>query len=140
MALNPRIKQIELGIHEMKSYTIYPLSMAGEFKISDIISKAAIKISEVADDPKANDAAVVKASIEVIKNNLSTVLEMVTKKDDRPDLEEIDNVQFSELAELIFDMNFSGAIKNFQSLVQRVKGLFLSTGQSQSSSEDQVTE
>jgi hypothetical protein len=139
MALNPRISKIELGIEELQSYTIYPLSMAGEFQLSDIISKAALEVSKVSESG-GGDVEIIKTSIEVIKNNIFKIVEMVTKEDNRPNLNEIDNVQFSELAELIFEMNFSGAIKNFQSLVKRVKVLFPSTGQSQLSSETPVTD
>lgn len=141
MALNPRIKKIELGLDEMTEYTIYPLSMASQFEISDIISKAADKIAGVTDGSgdMGTDIAVVQASIEVIKNNLGIILEKVTKKDNRPKLDDLDNVQFSELAELIFDVNYAGTIKNFQSLVQKIKNLFPSTGQSQQSSESPVT-
>jgi len=138
MSLNPRITQIELGIEEMKPYTIYPLSLAGEFKVSDIIAKAASRISEISDN--GNEVVIIKESIGVIKENLVIILEMVTKKTNRPNLEEIDNVQFSELAELIFEMNFTGAVKNVQSLIKRTKDLFLSTGQSQQSSEAPATE
>jgi hypothetical protein len=138
MSLNPRIKVIELGIEEMSEYKIYPLSMADEFKLSDIISKAAGTITEMSDG--ASEVAVVQASIDVIKANLGIILDMVTKKTNRPKIDDIDNEQFSELAELIFDVNFAGTIKNFQSLVKKVKGMFPSTGLSQSSSETPVTE
>ena len=46
MGLNPKIKTIELGIEELHTYTIYPLSMADEFKLFDTISDVAEKISE----------------------------------------------------------------------------------------------
>ena len=137
MALNPRIKSIEVGIEELKTHAIYPLSLAGEFKLSDIISKAAADVAKGSD---TSDIFMMQTAIEAIKVNLGTILEMVTKKNDRPDLNDMDNVQFSELADLIFEMNFAGAIKNFQSLVAKMKGMFLSTGQSPSSSEQQVTE
>jgi len=142
MALNPRIKKIELGIEDLVEYTIYPLSMASQFEISDIISKAADQISQISEgvsDDTAN-VAIIQASIEIIKNNLDIIIEKVTKEGNRPDLNALDNVQFSELAELIFDVNFAGTIKNFQGLVQKAKSLFLSIGPSQPSSESPVIE
>lgn len=140
MSLNPRIKSIELGISELQSFTIYPLSLASEFRVSEIISKAAGKVADVTDSADGSEVLIFQAAIEVIKDNLGIVVELVTKKDNRPTLDEIDNVQFSEFAELIFEMNFAGTIKNFQSLVQKIKGMFPSTGLSQSSSEIAATE
>ena len=142
MSLNPRIQKIELGIEEMQFYTIYPLSLAKEFQVSDIISEAVVKIAEITEEggDDGNEATVIRVAIDIIKDNLEAVLEMVTKKDNRPKLDEIDNVQFSEIAELIFEINFTGAIKNFQGLVRNIKGMFQSTGPSPSLSETPVTE
>lgn len=139
MALNPRIQKIELGIMDMKEFTIYPLSLASEFKVSDIIAKAADAIADLPEGP-GSEVTVVQVALEHIKENLGGILEMITKEDNRPVLDEIDNVQFSELAELIFDMNFTGAVKNFQGLIVKIKGLFPSTGPSPSLSETPVTE
>lgn len=137
MALNPRIKQIELGIEELNTYVLYPLSMADEFRISDIISKAAAKFNFEED---SNDVETVQLVIGVIKDNIGIILEMITKKDNRPKLSELDNVQFTELVDLIFQVNFENSIKNFQSLVARVKTMFLPTRPTQPSSEEQVTD
>jgi len=137
MALNPRIKELDLGVEELTTYKIFPLSMADEFKISDIIAKA---MAEIANVEGGGDVVLINKVLAVIKDNLGTIIEMVTKKDNRPKMDDMDNVQFSELAELIFDVNFAGAIKNFRSLVDKVKSLFQSTGQSQPSSETPVIE
>ncbi len=137
MSLNPRIKELDLGVEELTTYKIFPLSMADEFKISDIIAKA---MAEIANVEGGGDVVIINKVLAVIKDNLGTIIEMVTKKDNRPKMDDMDNVQFSELAELIFDVNFAGAIKNFRSLVDKVKSLFQSTGQSQPSLETPVTE
>ncbi len=135
MGLNPRIKTIELGTKELTSYTIYPLSMADEFKISEIISKVAKEAVSLEDDVQ-----MVNLALNTIKENIGSILEMTTKKDNRPKLDEIDNVQFSELVELIFEINFETSIKNFQSLVTKVKGMFQSTRPSQQSLDLQATD
>jgi hypothetical protein len=133
MAFNPRIKSIDLGTQELISYTIYPLSMADEFRISDIITKIANEVLEMENKGASSDAALGKLALEVIKDNIGTLLKMTTKANNRPELAQIDNVKFSELVELIFEMNFETSIKNFQSLVERIKGMFQPTRQSQQS-------
>ena len=130
MALNPRIRKIEVGIDELKEYTLYPLSMADEFRISDIISKAATEFNS---QETSTDVATVQLVIAVIKENIGTILKMITKEDNRPDLAELDNVQFSELVDIIFEVNFENSIKNFQGLVTKIKNMFQPTGTSQKS-------
>jgi|GEM_PF-5576943 hypothetical protein len=131
MGLNPKIKTIELGIEELHTYTIYPLSMADEFKLFDTISDVAEKISGITDDSDDSETTTVVLTIfDVLKENISTVLQMVTKEANRPEMSDIDNEQFTELLELIFDMNFTGSVKNFQSLVGKVKNMFPQTRQS----------
>lgn len=137
MSLNPRIKTIELGISELKEYTIYPLSMADEFKLIDKITDAASRIAQAS---SGTDVELVGTALGLIKENIEPILEYVTKADNRPSMEELDNIQFSELVELIYDMNFGAAAKNFQSLSGKIKKLFPSTGQSQGSFAPPATE
>lgn len=137
MSLNPRIKTIELGISELKEYTIYPMSMADEFKLIDKITSAASRLAQASNGV---DAELVGTGLGIIKENIEPILEYVTKKDNRPSMDELDNIQFSELVELIYDMNFGAAVKNFQSLAGKIKKLFPSTGQSQGSLDQPATE
>ena len=130
MSLNPRIKTISLGIHEIKEYTIYPLSMADEFKLIDRITNAAGTLAAATD---SSDMELVGTGIGLIKENIEPILELVTKEDNRPTLDDIDNVQFTELIDLIYEINFGGAAKNVQSLVGKIKNLFPSTRPSQGS-------
>ena len=139
MGLNPRIKTIELGIEELTEYRIYPLSMADEFRISEIISSVAKDVVALEEKGESSDTQLVQLGLNVIKDNIGTILEMTTKKDNRPKLTEIDNVQFSELTELIFEINFEGTIKNFQGLVKKIKSMFPQTRPSQPSLDFPVT-
>lgn len=141
MGLNPKIKTIELGIEELHTYTIYPLSMADEFKLFDTISDIAEKISGITDESTETETTTVVLTVfDVLKENITEVLKMVTKKDNRPELNDIDNEQFTELLEMIFDMNFTGSVKNFQSLVGKIKNMFPQTRRSAQSSNTQPTE
>lgn len=140
MALNPRIKEIELGTEELTAYKIYPLSMSDEFRISEIISKVAKEVVALEDTGSSSDAQMVQLALTTIKENIDIILEMTTKENNRPKLTEIDNVQFSELVELIFEINFETSIKNFQGLVAKVKGMFQPTRPLQQSLDLPVTD
>lgn len=137
MSLNPRIKTISLGIHEINEYTIYPLSMADEFKLIDRITNAAAVLAGVSD---ADDVTLVGTGLGLIKENIEPIIELVTKEDNRPTLADIDNVQFTELVDLIYDVNFGSAVKNAQSLIEKIKNLFQPMRPSQESFDLQATE
>ena len=136
MSVNPRIATVELGIRKVASYKIYPLSMADQFRLTDKIAKAA----QVFDAAGAGETEAVKVGIDFVKDNLESILEMVTEEKNRPTMEELDNVQFSELVDLIFETNYAGTIKNFKLLAVKAKGLFQSTKQQPTLLEEAVTD
>ncbi len=130
MSTNPRIQSIDLGTRELKSFRIFPLSMADQFRLTDAISKVADEYQESQVDPELpeeeENAATNSAKIVLrfLQENIGSVLSMVTEESNRPSLSDIDNVQLSELVELLYSMNYENTIKNFQGFIKKVKDLF----------------
>jgi len=139
--LNPRTKTFEFGLRELKSCVIYPLSMADQFRLTNAISKAAeqyqeatlpgnITLEEVENEDTPDTVSnAAKTVVNFLQENVETILVMVTDEKDRPTMDEMDNVQLAELVEIIFDNNYANTIKNFQSLIEKARGLFPSMRQ-----------
>ena len=128
--LNPKIRKLEIGIRELKEVTIYPLSMGNQITATNLISEILASImpedepegSVVKKDP-TTDLTLVTGIIKAIENNLPKILEFVSDEGEVT-VDNLDNEQFSRLAEIIYEANYEGAIKNLQALYSRAKSLF----------------
>lgn len=154
MGLNPKSKQLEIGVRTSQIISIFPMSMADELKFTSVIADAFQKykilsiktpdwdkISEGDDILAAMDDAqktdyiqqeAVVFIITAIKDNLIEVLNMVCEE--KVTLDDITNEQFAELCELIYEMNFAGAVGKFMGLWKKIKSTFPQTKPSPKSS------
>ena len=135
--MNPQIRSTEIGVRDIKKITIFPLSMADQFKLSEIISNAITEYSETEED---SDIDIFKKIMEVIRGNLIIILELVTDEKEDISLDDITNDQFVELCDIIYSVNFDSAIVKFQSLFNNAKKAFPSKRQFQKSSSTPVTD
>ena len=138
--LNPQIHVFSIGVRELRDITIFPLSVADQFKLSDIIADAADKLAKKhvnVNTMKNKDF--VKLFIDLFRENANKIIRLAT--DDRiatkewDYLAEMTNFQLVTLGEMIYDMNFESAAKNFMGLLDRAKSLFLSRKSSQESAD-----
>jgi len=137
--INPQVKEVEIGVRDLRNIKIYPLSMGDQFKMTEMISSALIQFSE--GSKETSDVAFVTFVIDLIKQNLVKILNMVTDEPGDKLVDDMTNSQAVEVVEIIFDVNFESVVKNSQSLIEKVKKLFPSMGQSrQSASTTQDTE
>jgi hypothetical protein len=137
--LNPQVVDIEIGIRTLRKKKIYPLSMADQLELSDLIAQAlnAFFSRETGESEEQQNMALVAFIIDLIKQNLKRILEMVTDvKEDENLLKEITNLQASEIANIIYEVNYESAVKNLKDLFEKVKGLFNSERLSQLSAND----
>lgn len=134
--LNPRIKHIEIGTRKIRKIPIYPMSMHDEMEFAGIIKETLS--SFLKENSQVTEQAIISMSIDLITENLSKILELITDQEDDVSMKDIDNTQFAEIAGLIFDMNFGNEdlVKNVQSLSGKIKNLFQSGRQSLTSVKD----
>jgi hypothetical protein len=116
--LNPNIKKVEIGVKELKEITIYPLSLADEIELTDVISKG---FSLLSDEDSGNDRKLVMVVMNFIVQNLPKVLEYITEEKPEEVLADITNDQAFEIALIVFQVNFERSIKNFKDLVEKSK-------------------
>ncbi len=133
--LNPQIVEVEIGIRSLRKITIYPLSVTDQFKMSDLITKALQKFflrgtSKKVDKKKLaqdDDMEFVAFLINLIQKNLAKILEFICDEE-RPALllDDMSNLQLSEVVKTIYEVNYEKPRKNVESLLDQIKDLFQS--------------
>jgi len=122
--INPQITEVEIGIRDLRNIKIYPLSMADQLSLTNLISEA-IGVFVAKED--GEDIAVVAFLLELVRENIGRILTMITDEDDKL-LKDISNLQAAAIAELVYETNFGVVLKNFKSLFEKAKTLFPSEG------------
>ncbi len=123
--INPQVMEVEIGIRNLRTITIYPLSLGDQLEMSDIISNTLGSFFALEDQ---NELALATFIVELIQTNLEKIIGLVIPEDEKakPIMKELSNKQTVELVGLIFETNYGGeTAKNVQSLFEKVKGTFL---------------
>ena len=152
--INPKILKTEIGIRELEEIKIYPLSLAGQGEMADIVTEAlsqfngavspsphpAAKIAKTgkgkpvqpASPPppasQMSDMSIIAFIVDLIKKNLSKVLTLATDFDspEKADeaLKKIDNDQAVEIAEIVWTQNYENSLKNGIALFRKVMSVY----------------
>jgi len=149
--INPKIRMADIGIRELESIKIYPLSLAGQGEMADIITEALQRFNAVAGPspvpapkpgkkssvqsvpsmqptPQMSDLGVVAFIIDLIKKNLSKVLTLATDFDtpEKSDeaLKKIDNDQAVEIADIVWQQNYENSLKNGIALFKKIMSAY----------------
>lgn len=126
--LNPQITEIDVGKRNLRSITLYPMSLADEKIFGDVIQKALQKYFE--QEVSENEEALigfVDFILKLIEKNLIKILGLITDETKPKKLfDEMTNYQLSELVKTIYEVNFEQPSKNVKSLLETVKSMFLS--------------
>lgn len=140
--MNPKIRTVKIGIRTLTEIKIYPLSIAGQGDMADLISSACkeffvgqektkptkTKKTETILPAQMSDLDFIKFVIDLLKKNLQKMLCMTTDFSDPKDadglLANMDNDQAVEIAEIIFEQNYENSIKNSLGLFNRFRELF----------------
>lgn len=124
--VNPEIKEVMVGIRELKPIKIYPLSAKDQFDLSNKLIHVLNEMgTELGVDNLSNEVALAFFQ-KVISENLELILEYVVDENERPAFDQLTNNQLYNIAEVIFTVNYEGFLKNSLQLVQRAKKLFSS--------------
>jgi hypothetical protein len=131
--LNPQIFNVTIGKRNMRKITLYPLSLGDEIKVSNIFSEVIsifLVATEMQEERQINSIALLTSMFKIIKDNLGTILTLITDEDGEQLVNEITNVQAEDMIKKIIETNFVSVSKNFKSLLEKSKSLFQSGGQS----------
>lgn len=116
--LNPEMASIEIGVRHLRNVTFYPLSVAHQLKMTDILESVFKEMVKISSDNEESVALFVAKALEIIKENISIIVSMVT--DEEPDsvLSDMTNSQLVKVIDYVYKTNFEGPVKNLLSLFQ----------------------
>jgi len=121
--LNPEVKTATIGVRVLREISVYPMSVGEQVKLTDVITETMKKFLEEGKE-KEVDAEFVEFLVGLIKEKVSEIIMIVTDETDADlILNDMTNDQLVDFAEIVYDMNFGGAKKKFQTLIKKVKGV-----------------
>lgn len=121
-SLKNDVRKITIGIKEPRDITIYPLSLQDQLDLLDKVSGYIQTFGKDLDFNEITNEQAIALIRDVIVENLTLILSYVTTEKDRPELRELTNNQFYAIIEIVYEVNFEGALKNSKNLFQRMKG------------------
>ena len=138
--LNPQITTVEIGTKSLREVSIFPLSLADQAKTARILAKVFQEVMEklssfggedeasegetlVSMAKQLSDVDILEFIASAIQDNLEVILALVVDENEKIMLEDLTNTQFYQLVEIIYEVNYEGASKNFVALVKRAKGV-----------------
>ena len=119
---NPEIKEIAIGIRQLRTIKIYPLSAKDQIALSNRLITVLGEMGTSLGENVTNEDALTFFQNLIIEN-LEVILEYVVDKEELPSMDELTNSQLYSIAETIFVVNYEGCLKNFVGLFQRAKGI-----------------
>lgn len=137
--LNPQITDITIGIRNLRTIKIFPLSVADQLQATDLVTSA-LQTFMMNKDGMA-DLAFVAFLLEQVKTNASEILKMVLDTDENAKevLKEITNDQMMLIVQTIYKVNYEALSKNVKSLLEKNKKESLSERQSPQSVSSTIT-
>jgi hypothetical protein len=120
--LNPQIKDVEIGIRNLRSIKIYPLSVSDQLTATNLVTSA-LQVFMTNKDVKNNDLLFVAFMLEQIRTNASEILKMVLDENESPEsvLKEMSNEQMMVIVKAIYEVNYESLSKNVKSLLEKKK-------------------
>jgi hypothetical protein len=117
--MNPRVRDVEVGIRTLRKIKLFPLSAADQFSLSDSVSEGiAIFVKESGDGNFT--PAVVSKLVDLFRTKLPVLLKLIFP-DEQPAklLKELDNYQIASIAEQVFMDNYGEPAKKLASLFRK---------------------
>ncbi len=114
--MNPRVRDVEIGIRTLRKIKLFPLSIADQFSLSDTVTQGLqLYLDEAGGGAFTAQAA--SKLVELIRSKLPAMLKLVFP-DEQPQklLKEMDNFQLATVAEYIFNDNYGEPAKKLASL------------------------
>ena len=126
--INPQIADLEIGVRNLRTIKIYPLSLGDQLEMTDLITETAQKFFASREEIETkNDIDFAQFFVNILRDNVKKILGLITDETDI--MKEISNIQTVDLANLIYEMNYAESIKNAQSLFKKIQPMFQSKGQ-----------
>ena len=144
--LNPQITEVEIGVRDLRKIKLYPLAVGCQMKMTALMAStiSGFLVTKESQD----EVAMVGFFVKTINENLAKFMALAIgekEKDGKfPEtekmLEDTTNLQASEIAKVIYEVNYETSIKNFQSLFEQMRKLFPLERSLPGSAKDTITD
>ena len=118
--INPRIRNVSIGIRNLRNIKVYPLSMHDQKQLIALVNKILKTLfEEEKKTEKTDDKNLVFIShvVKVIEDNIEELLGYAAPDEDITKfMKDIDNDQLSEIVGHVYRDNFGTPVKNVTSL------------------------
>jgi len=104
--LNPEIPEVTIGIRNLRKVKIYPLSLADELTLKDMISKILVEFGKMDPNSTALTPELVQFLIDTISDNIGKIIPMVMEEETVEVLKDITNYQALEIVGHVYQQNF----------------------------------
>ena len=118
--INPKVCEVEIGIRALRKIKIYPLSLADETELLDLVKVAfeeLVKVGSLSDQAEHELAGFASFLVDLFVVNVGKVLEKVIDDFSTDLLKEIDNDQLLDILSVIVKVNFEGVLKKASRLL-----------------------
>jgi hypothetical protein len=117
--MNPRVRDVEVGIRTLRKIKLYPLSLSDQFVLSDSVSQGIELYMKEAGDGSFS-AVMVSKLIDMIRAKLPSMFKLIFP-DEQPQklMKELDNFQIATIAEIVFTDNYGEPAKKLASLFRK---------------------
>lgn len=120
--LNPKIREMEYGKREIQILPMYPLSMADQFKVADLIGNVLQTMDNFSQG--VDDMSLFVSFVKEIEKNLTKIISLVADvgmEDAEAITNKMTNDQFIIFSELVWTVNYETSLKNGKSLIEKIR-------------------
>ena len=124
--LNPQITDVDVGVRDLRTVKIYPLSLKDEKLFAEMFQETLQKYfaSPIDDGDEEAIASFIGYILKLIEENFIKILGLVTDEDGQVLFDSMTGMQASQVVMAIYRTNFEDPLKNAESLLNKVKTLF----------------
>lgn len=120
--INPQVVELDIGIHDLRTIEIYPLSVGDQIKLTNMVSEAVgMWVAENPDEQLTAESvsSIIALAQHKIHDVLKIVLNIQNKKEIDKILDMMTNNQLAEIIRIVYETNYQGPIKNVTSLFKK---------------------
>lgn len=120
--LNPKIREVVIGIRELKKIKIYPLSVRDHLDAKEMVVDTLAALFNGYEDPKnMENTEFLSRFMTLLSTNLDKIIKLVTDSTEGDVLDDIDVEQAVEIGNIIYEVNYSFLSKTAGPLIKKIK-------------------
>jgi hypothetical protein len=117
--LNPEVASIDIGVRHLRKVTFYPLSAGHQLKMTAILESVFKELVKIEGGSEESTVVFLTQVLEIVKENINTIIEMVCDEDPDALLNDLTNSQLVDVIKYVYETNYEGPLKNLLSLFQK---------------------